>query len=450
MNREEKQNILLFSKFGFRQFYADNHIFLENINYKPGKKTYRNLLSLNKFMKCYLHFNEDYIVKTEVIDYTGWDGSSSYVQHERIMTNFGLTDTSWQDRDRKVLLLSDDGKKLRNKYASFCKKYPTTDLAAMEELPDFAIKYLIEQLSATTSQNMTLWKNTIISGLFMYCTLGYIPHYSNAESEVSETENKAFRDCLNYVGNDGELQDITYTDQPIAMLKNLKLLNATGQLTNAGYNLLRNMKLFEETDISYDDYVDSFDDQISEVSAILSNETLMIQTDAPERKDRKSVIPTDPKTKRRPSNRNFAKEAERSDKIGKLGESLALSYERKRLSDLGVTNVEEKVFLTSENPEYGNAFPCDIISLDVTNNEVLYIEVKTTKSGKNTPFYISKEEVSFSDKNKEHYKLYRVYNVMNANSVPEFYITDGFVGDNFTLVGDRFIATRDIMKETDE
>jgi len=450
MNREEKQNILLFSKYGFRQFYADNHMFLENINYKPGKKTYRNLLSLNKFMKCYLHFNEDYIVKTEVIDYTGWNGSSSYVQHERIMTNFGLTDTSWQDRDRKVLLLSDDGKKLRNKYANFCKKYPTTDLAAMEELPDFAIKYLIDQLLATTSQNMTLWKNTIISGLFIYCTLGYIPHYSNTESEVSETENKALRDCLNYVDNDGELQDITYTDQPIAMLKNLKLLNATGQLTNAGYNLLRNMKLFEETDISYDDYVDSFDDQISEVSAILSHETLMIQTDAPERKERKSVISTEPKTKKRPSNRNFAKEAERSDKIGKLGESLALSYERKRLSDLGVTNVEEKVFLTSENPEYGNAFPCDLISLDVITNEVLYIEVKTTKSGKNTPFYISKEEVSFSDENKEHYKLYRVYNVMNAASVPEFYITDGFVGDNFTLVGDRFIATRDIVKETYE
>ena len=445
MKAEEKREILVFANRAFRQFYADNPSFLSDGKYKPGKRTYRNLLSLNKFMKCYLHFGHDYVKKDEVISFMGWKGPSSYVQHERIITNFGLSDTSWLDRDREVLLLSDDGRKIRNKYKAYCIANPGVDLSVLDELPDFAMNYLISQIENATSANMTLWKNTIISALFMYSTLGYIPHYSNNTSDITQKERQAFKDCLNYTKN-GVLQDITYTDQPIAMLKNLKLLDENGVLTQRGYTLLKNMRLISETDASLREYVELFNEDITVATEILSDNVLMSKVVAPERRTRKIVVKTN-SSPRHSVRRDFEKEAEASRKIGKLGEQLALTYERKKLSEMGVLDVEDKVFLTSEHAEYGNAYPCDLISVDPITGEQIFIEVKTTKQGVDAAFYISKEELAFSEKNRAHYRLYRVYNIMNSNSDPAFYETFGYVGDNFSLISDRYIATRDLISD---
>ncbi len=445
MNKQEKQEILVFANRAFRQFYANNPLFLSDVRYKPGKRTYRNLLSLNKFMKCYLHFGHNYVEKSAVIEYMGWTGPSSYVQHERVITNFGLSDTSWQDRDREVLLLSDDGKKIRDQYAAYCAAHSETDLSALEELPRFAVNYLVAQIKNTTSDNMTLWKNTIISALFMYSTLGYIPRYSKNSADIPHEEEQAFKDCLNYTKN-GVLQDVTYTDQPVAMLKNLKLLDPKGKMTDLGYNLLKNMKLFDETDVSHSEYVGAFSEDISVATEILSDNVLMSKTEAPERRRRKSVVKTS-RAIGRPLSRNFEKEAEISRKIGSLGERLALTYEREKLRALEIPDIEDKVFLTSEHSDYGNAYPCDLISIDVTTGEKIFIEVKTTKGGIDEAFYISKEELAFSDIHREHYRLYRVYNLMNHDSTPSFYETRGYVGDNFSLVSDRYIVTRDIVSD---
>lgn len=443
MNNKEKRDILIFAQKSFRQFYADNYIFLSDSKYKPGKRTYRNLLSLNKFMKCYLYFGHDYVDKREVISYMGWPGSSSYVQHERIITNFGLSDTSWQDRDREVLLLNDDGKKLRDRYKKYCKDNPHIDLATLNELPDFAIKYLVAQLKNTTSQNMTLWKNTIITALFMYSTLGYIPRYSSNTKSVATREKQAFKDCLNYVKN-GVLQDVTYTDQPIAMLKNLRLLDSKGKLTTSGYNLLKTMQLFSETESAYGDYLECFEGNVFEAAEILSENVVMSKVSTPTRKNRKSIVKTS-STPKRPVIRDFAKEADMSLRIGKLGEQLALVYERRKMYELGVTDVEDKVFLTAEHPDYGNAYPCDLISIDPITGEKIFIEIKATKRGVDSAFYISKEELAFSLENQDNYRLYRIYNVLNNESGPEFYETEGYVGDNFSLIADRFIAIRDVI-----
>lgn len=448
MNKKEKREILVFANRAFRQFYADNPLFLSDAKYKPGKRTYRNLLSLNKFMKCYLYFNRDYVEKSAVIKYMGWAGPSSYVQHERIITNFGLSDTSWQDRDREVLLLSDDGKKIRNQYAAYSAAHPEIDLSTLDELPTFAINYLISQIANTTSANMTLWKNTIISALFMYSTLGYIPKYSKNSAKIPHKEKQAFKDCLNYTKK-GALQDVTYTDQPIAMLKNLKLLDLDGALTPRGYTLLKNMRLLSETDISHSEYVEFFNEEISIATDILSESVLMSKVEAPERYKRKSVVKTS-KSSKRPASRNFEKQAETSRKIGKLGEQLALTYEREKIRALGISDVEDKVFLTSEHADYGNAYPCDLISIDPTTGEQIFIEVKTTKQGIEAAFYISKEELEFSDENREHYRLYRVYNLMNSSSEPAFYETVGYVGDNFSLTSDRYIATRELISDDEE
>ena len=294
---------------------------------------------------------------------------------------------------------------------------------------------------------MTLWKNTIITSLYLYSCLGYIPHYSRSTDVVKPAEEKALIECLNYVNESGMLQDITYTAQPIAMLKNLKLLNEAGRLTIAGFHLLKKMSLFSETDIAFSDYANDFGDQIIEASDILLNKVIAQKASAPERKERKAKIKTD--SNARTHNRDFEKEAESSNKIGKLGEQLALAYERNRLKESGITDVEDKVFLTSDNPAYGNAYPCDLISVDNSGNTV-YIEVKSTQGASTAPFFISKEELKFSEDHKDSYRLYRFYNVMKKATIPKFYETDGYVGDNFTLICDRYIAIRDIITDNDD
>ena len=232
------------------------------------------------------------------------------------------------------------------------------------------------------------------------------------------------------------------------MLKNLDILNSDNKLTKSGYKLLRNLELFKETDTAYVDFLDCFKEDVTIAADILSNKIALTKVEAPVRKERSSVLKTT-STKTKRTKRDYLKEAERDQKIGNLGEQLALEYERNRLKNLGVEDVESKVFLTSENSDYGNSFPCDIISINDSTGDTLYIEVKTTKEGINTPFYISREEVLFSEEHKENYSLYRVFDVMNPKKTPGFYETTGYVGDNFTLNSNKYIALRDIVDVVD-
>lgn len=440
MTKREKQQILVFAREAFRKFYDENHIFLSSNKYKPGKKTYRNLLSLNKMMDLYTRTSEDYIVKADAIRITGWKGSSSYVQHERIITNFELSDTLWETRNRTVLLLSNKGLKLRNKYKKYKEDNPTIDLMELGTLPDFAKKYLVQEIKNTTSKNMTLWKNTIITALFLYCELGYIKNYTSKSAKLTDREKRALIHCCNYTKKDGKgLMDLTYIQQPIAMLRNLDILDGERKLTTSGYKLLKSMKMFSEVESSIEDYEYVLEQNIVEVEDILESKIVLEQVEAPERKKRKGKVGT---SKGGPKNRNFEKTDKENKLTGILGEKLVLDYERQRLRELDISDVEEKVYLTSSKKEkYGNAYPCDVISYDPSTGKEIFIEVKTTRSSIDTPFYISAEEVQFSIEHADAYKLYRVFDALK-NGAPKFYETKGKVEDNFLLKNERYIANR--------
>lgn len=444
MNKKEKEKVIVFAREGFRKFYFNNPIFLTDRNFKPGKRTYRNLLSLNKMMNFYAKSDSDYILKRDVIAETGWTGPSSYVQHERIITNFGLSDTSWQERERPVLLLNDEGKDLRDRYKEFLNENSEANLMELSYLPSFAQKYIIEQILNTTAYNMSLWKNAIITALYFYCEAGYLPLYGSNQQNIPSIERKAFIKCFNYV-NKGLLMDVSYIQQPVAMLKNLELIDENRTLTDKGYKLLSKMRLLQETNDSYVDYRDMFEEQVDVVAKRLDGSTEIEEVAAPERK----TVIASVKEKRKVSrgSHDYEKKHKRDSKIGEIGERLVLEHERKILRERGVEDVENIVFLTSENREYGNSYPCDIISYNPKNDEKVFIEVKTTTEESTTPFYISAGEVEFSKDNASNYKLYRVYDVLNENENPKFYITYGDVEDNYTLVGDRYIAYRELIKK---
>lgn len=103
---------------------------------------------------------------------------------------------------------------------------------------------------------------------------------------------------------------------------------------------------------------------------------------------------------------DFEGEAKKNSRLGKRGEDVVVEYEKIMLITAGREDLADKVKTTREIA--GNAERFDVLSYDKEGNEK-YIEVKTTTGGLNNIFYISENEVEFSEKYEDKYYLYRVY-----------------------------------------
>ncbi len=131
--------------------------------------------------------------------------------------------------------------------------------------------------------------------------------------------------------------------------------------------------------------------------------------------------------------RDYVKEAIRNTEKGLQGEILVLNFERERLLKNPVTKpYVEKITHVAQN---GDGHGYDIISYDVdpiSSDKVIeiYIEVKTTIGSRNTPFYISENELNVAKLKGERYKIYRVY---NYNGMPKLKIIDDLFTDKFIV-----------------
>lgn len=107
--------------------------------------------------------------------------------------------------------------------------------------------------------------------------------------------------------------------------------------------------------------------------------------------------------------------------LGDAGENFAVEWERNRLRELKVSyNILDEVIHFSR--QYGDGAGYDILSRKGIEYELLYIEVKTTKGGLDTPFYMSENEKSFLEIYKENTLIYRVYNYNQDTNVGEIEI----------------------------
>jgi Domain of unknown function (DUF3883) len=113
-----------------------------------------------------------------------------------------------------------------------------------------------------------------------------------------------------------------------------------------------------------------------------------------------------------PIKTNYLEREQQNSRLGELGEELVLEYERWQLKKLGRDNLAKQVtWVSKDNDRAGY----DILSWKVDGSQK-YIEVKTTKLGKETPFFFSKGELLFSQRSADDYHLYRVFNfTTNAN-----------------------------------
>lgn len=130
----------------------------------------------------------------------------------------------------------------------------------------------------------------------------------------------------------------------------------------------------------------------------------------------------------------LAKEAA-NQSLGAAGEQLVLEYEDQRLRRQGQKKLAERIEHTSSVVGDGAGF--DILSYEPTG-QPRHIEVKTTKYGKETPFWLSANELNFSTGHADSYFLYRVYNFRKN---PRLFVLDGSIEKHCHLKPQQFIAS---------
>lgn len=111
-----------------------------------------------------------------------------------------------------------------------------------------------------------------------------------------------------------------------------------------------------------------------------------------------------------------------NQKLGRLGENAVVAYEKDRLAKQGLKGLADKVYNVAQ--EEGDGAGYDIHSYSEDEKE-LYIEVKTTSGGFDEPFYISQNELLFSEQNADRYRLYRIYNFDRKKATGKLYVISG-------------------------
>jgi hypothetical protein len=111
--------------------------------------------------------------------------------------------------------------------------------------------------------------------------------------------------------------------------------------------------------------------------------------------------------KRNPIKINYLEREQSNRNLGSSGEELVLEFEKWSLIRSGKEKFAEQIRWISKEEGDGAGF--DILSKQL-NGKDKYIEVKTTKLGKETPFYFSSNELDFSQQHSDNFHLYRLFN----------------------------------------
>jgi hypothetical protein len=117
--------------------------------------------------------------------------------------------------------------------------------------------------------------------------------------------------------------------------------------------------------------------------------------------------------------RNFLEIEARNRSLGVAGEEFILKYEHERLWREGKKQLAERVTHIARTE--GDQAGYDILSYEIDGRERM-IEVKTTRFGKSTPFFASRNEVHVSEWKQEHYHLYRLFRFAKQ---PKLFILPG-------------------------
>ena len=132
---------------------------------------------------------------------------------------------------------------------------------------------------------------------------------------------------------------------------------------------------------------------------------------------------------------NYLEREARNRILGEAGEEFVINFERARLIRLGCESLATKIEHVAKTK--GDAEGFDVLSYEKSGMERL-IEVKTTKYGPYTPFFVSRNEVQISKAHAKHYHLYRVFAFRND---PRLFALQGALSKTCDLDPATYIAT---------
>jgi hypothetical protein len=137
-----------------------------------------------------------------------------------------------------------------------------------------------------------------------------------------------------------------------------------------------------------------------------------------------------------PRQYNYGERESQNRDLGERGESFVMEYEKFRLEKLGRRDLADAIEWTSKKRGDGAGY--DVRSFDARSEKELFIEVKTTNSGKYQPFLISDNEVAFSEERSQQYALYRVFEFKTRCKI---FVLAGSIKEHVNLLAKQYAAT---------
>lgn len=104
--------------------------------------------------------------------------------------------------------------------------------------------------------------------------------------------------------------------------------------------------------------------------------------------------------------RDYLERESQNRSLGEAGEAFALRFERWRLASAGLDRLADKIVHVAKTE--GDGLGYDIRSFEFDGSE-RFIEVKTTRFGERTPFFVSANEAAFAREKVERFHLYRLF-----------------------------------------
>ena len=161
---------------------------------------------------------------------------------------------------------------------------------------------------------------------------------------------------------------------------------------------------------------------------------LSTMEDPPVHETRNSRVIAETVSRYTPIRINYLEQEARNQSLGEAGEHFVINYERARLIHLGKVNLADRIEHVSTT--IGPSAGYDIRSFDA-NGADRYIEAKTTKYGKETPFFVTPNELLFS---RQHSAQYRLYRVFGFRMEPHLFTLSGHLADRCMLETSLFVA----------
>lgn len=135
-----------------------------------------------------------------------------------------------------------------------------------------------------------------------------------------------------------------------------------------------------------------------------------------------------------PGGVNYLEREARNLLLGDAGEQFVINFERARLIRAGKDSLADQIEQISVT--VGPSAGYDIRSFE-DNGSDRFIEAKTTKYGKNTPFFVTPNELRFSQQNSSRYFLYRIF---KFRATPRLFALQGNLEERCILEQSEYMA----------